>query len=98
MRRGLFVGRRRADDRQTRRQQGSVAVLRAPRRAGMEDYYAGRGEARGVWRGAGAEVLGLPAGQTVDGGAFMALARGVSPVDGSVLRVMRGTSTVAAID
>jgi TrwC relaxase len=28
----------------------------------------------------------------------MALARGVSPVDGSVLRVMRGTSTVAAID
>jgi conjugative relaxase-like TrwC/TraI family protein len=65
--------------------------------AGMEDYYAGRGEARGVWRRAGAEVLGLPAGQTVDGGALMALARGVSPVDGSVLRV-RGTSTVAAID
>lgn len=28
--------------------------------AGLEDYYAGRGEAPGVWRGAGADVLGPP--------------------------------------
>lgn len=66
--------------------------------AGMEDYYAGRGEAQGVWRGAGAEILGLAAGETVDAGAFMALTQGLSPVDGSVLRAMGRCSTVAEVD
>jgi conjugative relaxase-like TrwC/TraI family protein len=66
--------------------------------AGMEDYYAGRGEARGTWRGVGARALGLGLGETVADGEFMALARGLSPVDGSVLRVMPTVSTVAAID
>jgi conjugative relaxase-like TrwC/TraI family protein len=66
--------------------------------AGVEDYYSGRGEASGVWQGAGARALGLAAGQTVDGRQFMALMRGESPVDGALLRRMGSCSTVAAID
>jgi TrwC relaxase len=65
--------------------------------AGLEDYYAGRGEARRVWRGAGAEALGL-GGRQVGRDGFMALMRGRSPVDGGLLRMMGGSSTVAAID
>src|ERR1035441_4692909 len=34
--------------------------------AGAEDYYAGRGEAPGVWLGAGVEGLGLAAGSRVE--------------------------------
>ena len=66
--------------------------------AGIEDYYAGRGEARAVWLGAGAGELGLGAGLDVEPAEFMALMRGVSPVDGSVLRAMGASSTVAGID
>jgi len=64
--------------------------------AGLEDYYAGRGEAPGLWRGA--DALGLPAGQQVARDAFMALMAGRSPVDGEVLRPMGACSTVAALD
>jgi conjugative relaxase-like TrwC/TraI family protein len=66
--------------------------------AGVEDYYSGRGEASGVWQGAGARALGLEAGRAVDAGQFMALMRGESPVDGALLRRMGSCSTVAAID
>ncbi|MGI9185031.1 MAG: MobF family relaxase, partial [Solirubrobacteraceae bacterium] len=65
--------------------------------AGLEDYYPGRGEAPGVWRGAGADALGLPAGQVVERDAFMALMEGRSP-NGEVLRPMGACSTVAALD
>ena len=66
--------------------------------AGIEDYYAGRGEARAAWCGAGAGGLGLGAGRDVGRAEFMALMRGVIPVDGGVLRAMGASSTVAAID
>ncbi len=66
--------------------------------AGAEDYYAGRGEAPGVWMGAGVDSLGIAAGSRVDRNGFMALMRGCHPADGSVLRSMTKASTVAAVD
>ncbi len=66
--------------------------------AGAEDYYAGCGEAPGVWLGAGAAGIGLDAGERVEKAGFMALMRGGHPADGSALRAMTGSSKVAAID
>lgn len=66
--------------------------------AGIEDYYAGRGEAPGLWRGTAADPLGVIAGERVERDAFMALMKGRSPVDRSVLRPIGRCSTVAAID
>jgi len=66
--------------------------------AGVEDYYAGRGESPGRWRGSGIAALGLQAGDRVRRIGFLALMRGVSPVDGAVLRVMGQRSTVAGLD
>ena len=66
--------------------------------AGAEDYYAGRGEAPGMWIGAGLTGLGIAAGSQVDRDGFMALMRGCHPADGSVLRSMTKASTVAAVD
>jgi conjugative relaxase-like TrwC/TraI family protein len=65
---------------------------------GAEDYYAGRGEAPGTWRGAGSRALGLPIGGRVDRGGFMALMRGRHPGNGDVLREMGKRSTVAGLD
>jgi conjugative relaxase-like TrwC/TraI family protein len=66
--------------------------------AGAEDYYAGRGESPGRWRGAGLRALSLAAGGRVERSAFMALMRGRDPVDGTVLRPMGARSTVAGFD
>jgi conjugative relaxase-like TrwC/TraI family protein len=66
--------------------------------AGIEDYYTGRGEAPGEWRGSGVEALGLSRGQEVQRAAFMALMHGRHPGDGTVLRPMGRCSTVAALD
>src|SRR5579884_742425 len=67
--------------------------------AGAEDYYAGRGESPGQWRGSGARVLGLKLGARVERKQFMALMRGRSPVDdGQELRAMGKRSTVAGLD
>jgi conjugative relaxase-like TrwC/TraI family protein len=65
---------------------------------GVEDYYAGRGESPGRWRGRGARGLGLRLGGRVERGDFMALMRGRHPVDGSVLREMGQRSTVSGFD
>jgi len=66
--------------------------------AGVEDYYAGRGESPGRWRGAGARALGLAHGGRVERSSFLALMRGRSPEDGSVLRTMGARSTVSGFD
>jgi hypothetical protein len=66
--------------------------------AGIEDYYAGRGESPGQWRGAGIRALGLTAGAEVSRSEFLGLMRGLNPRDGSVLRSMGGRSTVAGFD
>ncbi len=66
--------------------------------AGVEDYYAGRGESPGRWRGAGARALGLSTRGTVKRHEFMRLMRGCDPADGSVLRAMGARSTVAGFD
>ena len=66
--------------------------------AGIEDYYAGRGECSGAWRGSGVDALGLTPGQDVERRAFMALMQGRHPLTGAVLRPMGTCSTVAALD
>ena len=66
--------------------------------AGVEDYYAGRGESPGQWRGSGARALSLESDQRVRRAAFLGLMQGRSPVDGSVLRAMGARSTVAGFD
>jgi conjugative relaxase-like TrwC/TraI family protein len=65
---------------------------------GIEDYYTGRGECPGGWRGSGVAALGLTSGQEVERSGFMALMQGRHPLDGSVLRPMGVCSTVAALD
>jgi len=77
---------------------GQLEYYDAQVAAGAEDYYAGRGESPGRWRGAGALALGLAAGERVERNGFMAVMRGRSPVDGAVLREMGKRSTVAALD
>ena len=48
---------------------------------GADDYYTGRGEVPGEWRGAGAQALGLSG--RVSGGQFNALVAGMDPRDPS---------------
>jgi hypothetical protein len=50
--------------------------------AGVEDYYAGRGESPGRWRGAGVRALGLRRGDRVERVGFLALMRSRSPWTG----------------
>jgi conjugative relaxase-like TrwC/TraI family protein len=66
--------------------------------AGLEDYYAGRGESPGRWRGTGARALGLMGRGRVQRSEFLALMRGNNPSDGSVLRLMGARSTVSGFD
>ncbi len=63
---------------------------------GRDDYYSGRGEAPGVWAGAGAGALGLDG--RVSAELFNALIAGADPTDPSVaLRNWRAPK-VAALD
>jgi conjugative relaxase-like TrwC/TraI family protein len=63
---------------------------------GRDDYYSGRGEAPGVWVGAGARALGLEG--RVSAGQFNALIAGSDPRDPS-LRLRDGQEPkVAALD
>jgi TrwC relaxase len=66
--------------------------------AAVEDYYAGRGESPGRWRGAGSRALSLSTRGTVKRHEFMRLMAGCDPADGSVLRAMGARSTVAGFD
>jgi conjugative relaxase-like TrwC/TraI family protein len=77
---------------------GRLEYYEAQVARGAEDYYAGRGEAPGTWRGAGAQALRLTLGGQVDRGGFMALMRGRHPETGVVLRAMGKRSTVAGLD
>src|SRR3990170_2822516 len=52
--------------------------------AGIDDYYAGRGEAPGIWTGRGAAGLGLEG--VVEDGQLGALIRGENPETGERLR------------
>jgi len=66
--------------------------------AGLDDYYAGRGESPGLWVGSGASGLGLM-GVVADGG-LGTLLRGVDPASGCGLRapVRERTITVRTLD
>ena len=64
---------------------------------GADDYYTGRGEVPGEWRGAGAQALGLSG--RVSGGQFNALVAGMDPRDPSVrVRWSVRDPEVAALD
>ena len=52
--------------------------------AGIEDYYAGRGESPGIWTGRGAAALGLEG--VVETGQLGTLIRGDNPLGGERLR------------
>jgi conjugative relaxase-like TrwC/TraI family protein len=66
--------------------------------AGLDDYYAGRGESPGVWAGRGAASLGLEG--EVEEGELGALVRGRHPKTGEELRahVKARTITIERID
>ena len=66
--------------------------------AGLDDYYAGRGESPGMWAGRGAELLG--ADGVVEEGDLGTLLRGVDPASGTRLRapVRERTITVRVLD
>jgi conjugative relaxase-like TrwC/TraI family protein len=98
--RGLFAGPwfGRADDREAGASRGRLEYYDARVAAGAEDYYAGRGESPGQWRGRGARAIGLTPGAEVGRSEFLALVRGLNPRDGSVLRSLGARSTVAGFD
>src|SRR4051794_15681538 len=66
--------------------------------AGLDDYYAGRGESPGVWIGRGAAVLGLEG--VVHDGQLGTLIRGLDPASGKRLRShpKERTITIERID
>jgi conjugative relaxase-like TrwC/TraI family protein len=66
--------------------------------AGLDDYYAGRGESPGVWTGRGAAVLGLEG--IVQDGQLGTLIRGAHPLTEERLRLhpKERTITVERID
>jgi conjugative relaxase-like TrwC/TraI family protein len=63
---------------------------------GLEDYYVGSGEARGVWVGSGAAALGL--GGEVDGDALRRVLAGCDPSRGEPLRSSSSPVRVAGFD
>ena len=63
---------------------------------GREDYYAGEGEAAGVWMGTGAAGLGLTG--EVDDEGLARLLSGHDPGSGLLLRPVRSSSPVAGFD
>jgi conjugative relaxase-like TrwC/TraI family protein len=63
---------------------------------GMEDYFSGRGEARGRWVGGGCGGIGLSG--RVDRDAFMRAMDGCDPRTGERLRPEHGRTKVAAFD
>jgi conjugative relaxase-like TrwC/TraI family protein len=66
--------------------------------AGLDDYYAGRGESPGIWAGTGSPGLGLVG--VVGDDDLGTLLRGVNPADDSRLRapVRERTITVRTLD
>src|ERR671930_1350264 len=52
--------------------------------AGIDDYYAGRGESPGIWTGRGSAALSLEG--VVEDGQLGALIRGENPLSGEKLR------------
>jgi conjugative relaxase-like TrwC/TraI family protein len=64
--------------------------------AGIEDYYAARGEAPGRWVGAGCGGVGVLG--SVEGDEFLRLMDGCDPTSGDTLRPRHGRTRVAAFD
>ena len=63
---------------------------------GLEDYYAGEGEAAGAWLGTGAAWLGLSGEVSEEGLAW--LLEGRDPASGLLLRSARSPGSVAGFD
>src|SRR3954471_21514749 len=64
--------------------------------SGVEDYYVGSGEARGVWVGVAAHELGL--GGEVAADSLRRVLEGLDPRDGSELRSSSSRARVAGFD
>jgi Ti-type conjugative transfer relaxase TraA len=64
---------------------------------GREDYYTGRGEARGYWAGSAVDLL-LESDGEVSDEAFAALLAGRSPAGGAPLRSSTTTHSVSGYD
>ncbi len=64
--------------------------------SGVEDYYAGRGEAPGRWTGSGAKLLGLEG--ELDADQLTALMDGRDPATGTQLARRSGRCSTAALD
>jgi conjugative relaxase-like TrwC/TraI family protein len=66
--------------------------------AGVDDYYAGRGESPGIWAGSGSARLGLVG--VVEDGDLGTMLRGVNPATDEQLRapVRKRTITVRTLD
>jgi conjugative relaxase-like TrwC/TraI family protein len=62
---------------------GSVSYYTDTVARGLDDYYAGRGEAQGAWLGAGAAAAGLEGAVSAD--ALAALFEGRHPITGEAL-------------
>ena len=67
---------------------GSVSYYTDTVARGLDDYYAGRGEAEGVWLGAGALAAGLDGAVSAE--ALAALFEGRHPVTGEALGAFYG--------
>jgi conjugative relaxase-like TrwC/TraI family protein len=80
------------------RTRGRLEYYEAQVAAGLEDYYAGRGESPGRWRGAGAQALGLSEREPVSRSGFLALMNGRHPHRDLTLRAMGARSTVSGFD
>ena len=65
---------------------------------GAEDYYAGSGEAQGVWLGAGARELGLGLERAVAGAELRTILAGADPRTDASLRQATSPVRVAAYD
>jgi hypothetical protein len=64
--------------------------------AGIDDYYAGRGESPGIWTGRGAAALGLEG--VVEKGQLGTVIRGDHPLTGERLRRRHPKARTITID
>ena len=71
---------------------GQEAYYEASVAAGLEDYYAGRGESAGVWAGTGSSLLGL-VGVVADG-ELSKIVNGIDPVTDRELRKHRAARII----
>ena len=89
-------GGRRAEHRKLGASRDQLGYYERQVAAGIEDYFAGRGESPGRWIGGGCGGIGLDGRADHDG--FMHAMDGCDPRSGERLRPEHGRTRVAALD